>query len=179
MIKLDVESKLIVSLLEISTPLPSKILEDNDYNKMKMEFKKIVQTLINNYYQQFSYQNFLKYDINEKLEFITISDPGYKEECFDKYGRILKNDNPVSTYTNQDYKYDILLCEQLLYRVRDSYNNLDEVEKFIIKCFEFNNPPKYTDESIMEELGIYKDKYYDSKKSAYIKMGIQLGLNIK
>lgn len=39
------------------------------------------------------------------------------------------------------------------------------------------NQSKYTDETLMDELLLYKDKYYDLKKSAYIKMGLQLNLD--
>ena len=50
-----------------------------------------------------------------------------------------------------------------------------EVEKFIIKSLEFDNPPE-TDEELMDRLMTYKNGYYLSKKSAYIKMALQLNI---
>ena len=58
-------------------------------------------------------------------------------------------------------------------------NNLDEIERFIIYNFELANTQEYKDESFCVYNGIHKDKYYLSKKSAYIKMAIQLGLTIE
>ena len=66
----------------------------------------------------------------------------------------------------------------LLKRVKDAFDNLDEFERFIIKNFEYDNPREYVDESLYYEMHIHKDKYYVSKKSAYIKMAIQLGLMV-
>ena len=64
-------------------------------------------------------------------------------------------------------------------RVKSSYDKLNEVEKFIIKSLEFDNPPE-TDEELMDRLMTYKNGYYQSKKSAYIKMSIQLNIsNVK
>lgn len=56
------------------------------------------------------------------------------------------------------------------------FENLDEAEKFIIKNFEYDKPKEYVDESLYDEMCIHKDKYYQSKKSAYIKMALQLGM---
>ena len=61
-------------------------------------------------------------------------------------------------------------------RMRDSFYNLDEIEKFVMKNYEFDKPKPLTDEVVIMETGIHKDKYYISKKSAYIKMALQLGL---
>ena len=79
-------------------------------------------------------------------------------------------------FTKKDYRNSVLLCEALLIRVRDAFSNLDEAEKFIIKNFEYDKPKEYVDESLYDEMCIHKDKYYLSKKSAYIKMALQLGM---
>ena len=63
--------------------------------------------------------------------------------------------------------------------VKKSYDKLNEVEKFIIKSLEFDNSVS-TDEELMGRLKTYKNGYYNSKKSAYIKMALQLNIkNIK
>lgn len=177
MIVLDENRKLIINKLEVSNSLSSSILKKYNFNNMRKEFHDILDLMQENYFNHVCYQEFLKYNIDEELNFIVIEDPNYTVESVDKYGRNLKQDSVFRIFSKEMYKQEIILCENLLYRVRDSYNNLDEVEKFIIKNFEFMNQSKYTDETLMDELLLYKDKYYDLKKSAYIKMGLQLNLD--
>ena len=170
MIVLDENGKLIINKLEVSNSLSSSIIKKYNFNNMRKEFHDILDLMQENYFNHVCYQEFLKYNIDEELNFIVIEDPNYMVESVDKYGRNLKQDSVFRIFSKEMYKQEIILCENLLYRVRDSYNNLDEVEKFIIKNFEFMNQSKYTDETLMDELLLYKDKYYDLKKSAYIKM---------
>lgn len=177
MIALDENGKLIINKLEVSNSLSSSIIKKYNFNNMRKEFHDILDLMQENYFNHVCYQEFLKYNIDEELNFIVIEDPNYTVESVDKYGRNLKQDSVFRIFSKEMYKQEIILCENLLYRVRDSYNNLDEVEKFIIKNFEFMNQSKYTDETLMDELLLYKDKYYDLKKSAYIKMGLQLNLD--
>ena len=177
MIVLDENRKLIINKLEVSNSLSSSIIKKYNFNNMRKEFHDILDLMQENYFNHVCYQEFLKYNIDEELNFIVIEDPNYTVEYVDKYGRNLKQDSVFRIFSKEMYKQEIILCENLLYRVRDSYNNLDEVEKFIIKNFEFMNQSKYTDETLMDELLLYKDKYYDLKKSAYIKMGLQLNLD--
>ena len=177
MIVLDENRKLIINKLEVSNSLSSSIIKKYNFNNMRKEFHDILDLLQENYFNHVCYQEFLKYNIDEELNFIVIEDPNYTVESVDKYGRNLKQDSVFRIFSKEMYKQEIILCENLLYRVRDSYNNLDELEKFIIKNFEFMNQSKYTDETLMDELLLYKDKYYDLKKSAYIKMGLQLNLD--
>lgn len=177
MIVLDENGKLIINKLEVSNSLSSSIIKKYNFNNMRKEFHDILDLMQENYFNHVCYQEFLKYNIDEELNFIVIEDPNYMVESVDKYGRNLKQDSVFRIFSKEMYKQEIILCENLLYRVRDSYNNLDEVEKFIIKNFEFMNQSKYTDETLIDELLLYKDKYYDLKKSAYIKMGLQLNLD--
>ena len=177
MIVLDENRKLIINKLEVSNSLSSSIIKKYNFNNMRKEFHDILDLMQENYFNHVCYQEFLKYNIDEELNFIVIEDPNYTVESVDKYGRNLKQDSVFRIFSKEMYKQEIILCENLLYRVRDSYNTLDEVEKFIIKNFEFMNQSKYTDETLMDELLLYKDKYYDLKKSAYIKMGLQLNLD--
>ena len=177
MIVLDENGKLIINKLEVSNSLSSSIIKKYNFNNMRKEFHDILDLMQENYFNHVCYQEFLKYNIDEELNFIVIEDPNYMVESVDKYGRNLKQDSVFRIFSKEMYKQEIILCENLLYRVRDSYNNLDELEKFIIKNFEFMNQSKYTDETLMDELLLYKDKYSDLKKSAYIKMGLQLNLD--
>ena len=57
--------------------------------------------------------------------------------------------------------------------------NLHRMERFIFYNNEISDEKEYTDESLCFESGIHKDKYYGIKKSAYIKMAIQLGLTVE
>lgn len=177
MIVLDENGKLIINKLEVSNSLSSSIIKKYNFNNMRKEFHDILDLMQENYFNHVCYQEFLKYNIDEELNFIVIEDPNYTVESVDKYGRNLKQDSAFRIFSKEMYKQEIILCENLLYIVRDSYNNLDEVEKFIIKNFDFMNQSKYTDETLMDELLPYKDKYYDLKKSTYIKMGLQLNLD--
>lgn len=177
MVVLDENGKLEVSKLEITNPLPSSMIKKYNFNNMRKEFHELVDLMQENYYMHICYQEFLKYSIDEELNFVVLEDPMYKSETVDKWGRKLKVDSTFVIYSKDEYREEAALCENLLYRVRDSYNNLDEVEKFIIKNFEFMVASQYTDEVLMDELMLYKDKYYDSKKSAYIKLGLQLNLD--
>ena len=179
MIVLDDKQKLIVSRLEVSNPLSSRMIKEYDFNNMRKEFKDLLDLMQENYFNQVCYQEFLKYEITEDLVFVTVDDPKYNVLTVDGYGRYIKSDGTFRVYSKEFYKMHINLCKGLLYRVRDSFNNLDEVERFIIKNFEFIMPSPYTDEALMATLSIHKDKYYDSKKSAYIKMGLQLNLDLE
>jgi len=177
MIVLDENGKLEVNKLEVSKPLSSSMIKNYNFNNMRKEFHELLDLMQENYFIHVCYQEFLKYSIDEELNFIVLEDPNYKSEMFDKWGRTTNVDSIFLVYSKEMYRKEASLCENLLYRVRDSYNNLDEVEKFIIKNFEFMNPSLFTDETLMVELMLYKDKYYDTKKSAYIKMGLQLNLD--
>ena len=90
-----------------------------------------------------------------------------------------KTNTGIITLDRKNYDKSIEMCMILLKKVKASYDKLNEVEKFIIKSLEFDNPPG-TDEELMDRLMTYKNGYYLSKKSAYIKMAIQLNIkNVK
>ena len=48
----------------------------------------------------------------------------------------------VITLDRKAYDKSIELCTNLLKKVKASYDKLNEVEKFIIKSLEFDNPPE-------------------------------------
>ncbi len=178
MIKKDEKGKLEVSLLEIQRPLPVNIIEEYNHKNAIKEIHNIFNQLMDNYFYQVAYQEFLKYTINEDLEFIIVEDPTLHVKTVNSNNVVLKNDISFKRFTKHDYRKSIDLCEMLLKRVKDAFDNLDEFERFIIKNFEYDNPREYVDESLYYEMHIHKDKYYVSKKSAYIKMAIQLGLMV-
>ena len=88
-------------------------------------------------------------------------------------------DTAVLSLNREQYDSSIEMCMILLKRVKMSYDHLNEVEKFIIKSLEFDEPP-LTDEELIDRLMTYKNGYYLSKKSAFIKLGLQLDIqNVK
>lgn len=177
MIEFNKEGKLDISALRVQKPLPIDIIEEYDIKSIKKDFKRIVNQLMDNYFYQVSYQEFLKYEVTDDLQFIIIEDPNFEGRMFSEFSD-LKTDFSFKFFDKYDYRKSITLCEHLLLRVKLAYENLDEIERFIIKNFEFDSNQEYVDESICYETGIHKDKYYISKKSAYIKLAIQLGLTI-
>ena len=64
----------------------------------------------------------------------------------------------------------------ILDKVANAWKTLNQTEKYIIKCLEFDECPK-TDEDLQELFLLSKNKYYRLKKSAYIKIGLYLKLN--
>lgn len=177
MIKYDKEQNLMVELLEVQRPLPIDIIQEYDHKKVMKDVKKIIETLTDNYFYQVAYQEFLKYEIDDNLKMVILEDPEFQKRPFSN--TLIKDDTTFKYFTRTDYRNSIELCELLIKRIKDSYNNLDEIERFIIYNFELANTQEYKDESFCAYNGIHKDKYYLSKKSAYIKMAIQLGLTIE
>ena len=108
---------------------------------------------------------------------VIIEDPEFQKRPFSNTR--IKDDTTFKYFTKTDYRNSIELCELLIKRIKDSYNNLDEIERFIIYNFELANTQEYKDESFCPYTGIPKDNYHLSTKSAYIKMAIQLGLTIE
>lgn len=176
MIQLNDDKKINVSLLEIQRPLSNELIKEYNHKEAMKDIHDIFLQLEENYFYQVAYQEFLKYSIDENLEFRMVEDPKLKIKSFNSYGQEIKDDVSFKTFTKKDYRNSVLLCEALLTRVKDAFEKLDEVEKFIIKNFEYDKPKEYVDESLYDEMCIHKDKYYLSKKSAYIKMALQLGM---
>jgi len=176
MIVLKEDKKINVSLLEIQRPLSNELIKDYNHKEVMKEIHDIFLQLEDNYFYQVAYQEFLKYNIDENLEFNIIEDPNLMMKSISHYDEQIKNDMSFRLFTRKDYRNSVILCEALLTRVKEAFDNLDEVEKFIIKNFEYDKPKEYVDETLYDEMCIHKDKYYISKKSAYIKMALQLGM---
>ena len=82
----------------------------------------------------------------------------------------------LSPLSAEDYEQYVELCKQLLLKVKQSWKQLNEVERFIIKSLEFDNP-SYTDEQLQDQLMYCNKKYYQYKKSGFIKLGTQLQID--
>lgn len=183
MIKVE-DGKLQAELLDNRGILSNKIIEQYDYIELKNDFAEIVNILSTNMLVHTMYEESLKYEITEDLEFKIFIDDNIKDytlsyDLATDYSYISTTNTSVITLDRKTYDKSIELCTNLLKRVKSSYDKLNEVEKFIIKSLEFDNPPE-TDEELMDRLMTYKNGYYQSKKSAYIKMSIQLNIsNVK
>ena len=176
MIILKENGKLDVSRLDVQKPLSKEIIAEYNHKEAIAEIHKLFNQLMDNYFYQISYQEFLKYTIEEDLEFVVIEDPNYVCKTMEKNNLNLKSDISFKYFNKNNYRRSVALCEMLLLRIKDAFSNLDELEKFIIKNFEYDKPKEYVDDTLYAELRMHKDKYYISKKSAYIKMALQLGL---
>lgn len=183
MIKVE-DGKLQAELLDNRGTLSDKIIEQYDYIELKNDFAEIVDILSTNMLVHAMYEEALKYEITEDLEFKIFIDENVKDytlsyDLATEYTYMSTTNTSVITLDRKSYDKSIELCTNLLKKVKASFNKLNEVEKFIIKSLEFDNPPE-TDEELMDRLMTYKNGYYLSKKSAYIKMAIQLNIkNVK
>lgn len=183
MIKVE-DGKLQAELLDNRGTLSDKIIQQYDYIELKNDFAEIVDILSTNMLVHAMYEEALKYEITEDLEFKIFIDENVKDytlsyDLATDYSYISTTNTSVITLDRKAYDKSIELCTNLLKKVKASYDKLNEVEKFIIKSLEFDNPPE-TDEELMNRLMTYKNGYYLSKKSAYIKMAIQLNIkNVK
>lgn len=183
MIKVE-NGKLQAELLDNRGTLSDKIIEQYDYIELKNDFAEIVDILSTNMLVHAMYEEALKYEITEDLEFKIFIDDNIKDytlsyDLATDYSYLSTTNTSVITLDRKSYDKSIELCMNLLKKVKASYDKLNEVEKFIIKSLEFDNPPE-TDEELIDRLMTYKNGYYLSKKSAYIKMAIQLNIkNVK
>ena len=180
MIKL-VENKLQAELLDSSGILSEKTIKEYNYIEFKNDFEEIVDILTTNILVHSLYQEILKYEVTEDLEFKIFIDDNISD-----YSASYSLENNIFCESYEDtsilsmnrvmYDASIELCIILLRRVKRSFDKLNEVEKFIIKSLEFDEF-KLTDEELIERLITYKNFYYMCKKSAFIKMGLQLNIN--
>ena len=178
------DGKLQAELLDNKGTLSNKIIEQYDYIELKNDFAEIVDILSTNMLVHAMYQEALKYEITEDLEFKIFIDENVKDytmtyDFATNYSYFSQTNTGIITLDRKNYDKSIEMCMILLKKVKASYDKLNEVEKFIIKSLEFDNPPE-TDEELMDRLMTYKNGYYLSKKSAFIKLGLQLDIqNVK
>lgn len=165
-------------LLSHKGRLSEKIINQYDYIEFKNNFEEIVDILATNMLVHAIHQEYLKYEITDDLQFIILKDDEYKDFSIDSE-YLSKTDTSIITLDRKSYDKSIKLCIHLLKRVKKSFDNLNEIERFIIKSLEFDNP-KSTDEELIDILSTYKNEYYLCKKSAYIKLVLQLNIkNVK
>ena len=162
------DGKLQAELLDNKGTLSNKIIEQYDYIELKNDFAEIVDILSTNMLVHAMYQEALKYEITEDLEFKIFIDENVKDytmtyDFATNYSYFSKTNTGIITLDRKNYDKSIEMCMILLKKVKASYDKLNEVEKFIIKSLEFDNPPE-TDEELMDRLMTYKNGYYLSKQ---------------
>lgn len=159
-------------LLNDDGTLNERIIKGYDYIKIKNNFERVIDLMAMNQLLHEIYKEQLKYEINDNLEFVVF---------YDNKSNVNKNISKkgmtgIVTYSSQYYENSTRACIELLAKVKYAWNHLNEVERFIIKCLEFDNPPQ-TDEELIDKLITYKNKYFIYKKSGFIKLSICLKLN--
>ena len=175
-----IDNKLQAELLSDDNTLSEKTIKNYDYIEFKNYFEEIVDILSTNLLVHSLYQEVLKYHITEDLEFIIAVDDNIRDRTIvysyeNDYAYVSDQDTSIFTLDRASYDASIELCLALLKKVKLSFDRLNEVEKFIIKSLEFDEII-LTDEELMDRLMKYKNRYYLCKKSAYIKMVLQLNI---
>ena len=176
MVKYDKEGKIIIGELDDTKVLSKEMIESYDYKTIKKYFDEIVELLEMNKLFHSVYKERLKYEVTDELEFKIFVNPSLHYYTFasgEKHAS--ESDTAIITMHKTIYEQFYELCELLLIKVQKAWNHLNEVEKFIIKSLEFDEPPS-TDEDLQDDLKFCNKRYYQYKKSGFIKMGTQLQL---
>ena len=174
MIKYDNNGEIIACLLDETGVISKERIKQENYKQYKKDFDEVVELLSLNKLYHSMCSELLNYEITDDLEFKTIVIDKYDTPTIVKNSPVISfEDNEILTMDKQAYEYFYELCINLLIKVKRSWDKLNEVERFIIKCLEFDTPPD-TDENISYKLKYDSKKYYQFKESAFIKLGIQL-----
>lgn len=177
MVKYDENGDIVVGLLDDTRVLSKKIIDRYDYKDIKQNFDYLVEILEMNKMYHSMYRNLLDYEISDDLEFKTYVNPAVRDYTYDvKADHLSTTNTAIFTLDKTHYEQYVELCKQLLVKVKQSRKQLNEVERFIIKCLEFDNPSS-TDEQLQEQLMYCNKKYYQYKKSGFIKLGTQLQID--
>ena len=177
MVKYNDNGELVVGLLDDTRVLSKSIIERYDYKDIKENFDYLVEILEMNKMYHSMYRDLLEYEITDDLEFKTFVNPSVIDLTYDsKTDHLSTTDTSVFTLDKSHYEQYIELCKQLLIKVKQSWKQLNEVERFIIKSLEFDKPSS-TDEVLQEQLMYCNKKYYQFKKSGFIKLGTQLQID--
>lgn len=178
MVKYDENGDIVVGLLDDTRVLSKKIIERYDYKDIKQNFDYLVEILEMNKMYHSMYRSLLEYEITDDLEFKTNVNPATRDYTYDvKAEHLSTTDTAIFTLDKTHYEQYIELCKHLLIKVKQSWKQLNEVERFIIKSLEFDNPSS-TDEQLQDQLMYCNKKYYQYKKSGFIKLGTQLQIDI-
>ena len=168
--------EIIVGMLDDTKVLSKKMIEKYNYKKIKEDFDDLVELLEMNKLFHSVYKERLQYEVTDDLEFKIFIDPNlhsYTAICNEEY--LSESDTAILTMNKTTYEMFYELCEVLLIKIHLAWKHLNEVERFIIKSLEFDNPPS-TDEELQDILLYCNKKYYQYKKSGFIKLGTQLQL---
>lgn len=177
MVKYDENGDIVVGLLDDTRVLSKKIIERYDYKDIKQNFDYLVEILEMNKMYHSMYRSLLGYEITDDLEFKTNVNPATRDYTYDvKAEHLSTTDTAIFTLDKTHYEQYIELCKHLLIKVKQSWKQLNEVERFIIKSLEFDNPSS-TDEQLQDQLMYCNKKYYQYKKSGFIKLGTQLQID--
>ena len=177
MVKYDENGDIVVGLLDDTRVLSKTIIERYNYKDIKENFDYLVEILEMNKMYHSMYRNLLDYEITDDLEFKTYINSSDKEYTYDVRAEYVSTtDTSVFTLDKTQYEQYIELCKILLLKVKQSWKQLNEVERFIIKSLEFDNPSS-TDEQLQDQLMYCNKKYYQYKKSGFIKLGTQLQID--
>ena len=177
MVKYDKNRDIVVGLLDDTRVLSKKIIERYDYKDIKQNFDYLVEILEMNKMYHSMYRSLLEYEITDDLEFKTNVNPATRDYTYDvKAEHLSTTDTAIFTLDKTHYEQYIELCKHLLIKVKQSWKQLNEVERFIIKSLEFDNPSS-TDEQLQDQLMYCNKKYYQYKKSGFIKLGTQLQID--
>ena len=177
MVKYDENGDIVVGLLDDTRVLSKKIIERYDYKDIKQNFDYLVEILEMNKMYHSMYRSLLEYEITDDLEFKTNVNPATRDYTYDvKAEHLSTTDTAIFTLDKTHYEQYIELCKHLLIKVKQSWKLLNEVERFIIKSLEFDNPSS-TDEQLQDQLMYCNKKYYQYKKSGFIKLGTQLQID--
>ena len=173
MIKYDKDGELIVGFLDDKGVISKDRIKNENYKEYKKDFDEVVELLALNKLFHSMYSEELNYEIDDNLEFKIFVDPKYNTMTVDTIKDYVSfDDNQIYTIDKVHYEQFHDLCYELLIKVKRSWSKLNEVEKFIIKSLEFDEPPK-TDEDVSDILGYDNKKYYQYKESGFIKLGMQ------
>ena len=177
MVKYDENGNIVVGLLDDTRVLSKTIIERYNYKDIKENFDYLVEILEMNKMYHSMYRNLLDYEITDDLEFKTYINYSDKEYTYDVRAEYVSTtDTSVFTLDKTQYEQYIELCKILLLKVKQSWKQLNEVERFIIKSLEFDNPSS-TDEQLQDQLMYCNKKYYQYKKRGFIKLGTQLQID--
>lgn len=168
--------EIVIGELDDRKVLSKKMIEKYDYKAIKKDFDDIVELLEMNMMFHSEHKEKLKYEVNDNLEFKIFVNPDLHDYTLTTEDDDLsESDTGILTMDKTLYEHFYELCELLLIKIHKAWKHLNEVEKFIIKSLEFDNPPS-TDEDLEDVLMYCNKKYYQYKKSGFIKIGTQLRL---
>lgn len=156
-----------ITKLDDSSCMPIESINEYNYIDLKNRFEKVLSLIQMNQLSFIGVANDLHFAFDEHYNITTES----------KYIEVIKNTKIVSL-NHIYYKDSIDLAYNLVSKLVTSWNRLNYLEKYILHNFSFRGTStKQTDEEITNKLMTYKNKYFQYKKSAYIKISIMLGLN--